>query len=73
MKIQRRVCRNERRESAGQFLTVSKVRSTDHIREDEIREEYVRKSSAYDCIFCSDYHEPCNVGMVPIFCAINYK
>jgi len=32
-----------------------------------------RKSSAYDCIFCSDYHEPCNVGMVPIFCVINYK
>lgn len=23
--------------------------------------------------FCSDYHEPCNVGMVPIFCVINYK
>ena len=36
MKIQRRVCRNEKRESTGQFLKVSKVRSTDHIREDEI-------------------------------------
>lgn len=23
--------------------------------------------------FCSDYHKPCNVGMVPIFCVINYK
>lgn len=32
-----------------------------------------RKSSAYDCIFRSDYHKPCNVGMVPIFCVINYK
>lgn len=32
MKIQRRVCRNEKRESTGQFFTVSKVRSTDHIR-----------------------------------------
>nr|DAQ66770.1 MAG TPA: hypothetical protein [Caudoviricetes sp.] len=20
-----------------------------------------------------DYHKPCNVGMVPIFCVINYK
>lgn len=26
MKIQRRVCRNEKRESTGQFLAVSKVR-----------------------------------------------
>lgn len=26
-----------------------------------------------DCIFCGDYHKPCNVGMVPIFCVINYK
>ena len=33
MKIQRRVCRNEKRESTGQFLAVSKVRSADHIRE----------------------------------------
>ena len=40
MKIQRRVCRNEKRESTGQFLTVSKVRSTDHIRENEIRKEH---------------------------------
>ena len=40
MKIQRRVCRNEKRESTRQFLTVSKVRSTDPIREDEIREEH---------------------------------
>lgn len=40
MKIQRRVCRNEKRESTGQILTVSKVRSADHIRENEIRKEH---------------------------------
>lgn len=40
MKIQRRVCRNEKRESTGQFLAVSKVRSADHIRENEIRKEH---------------------------------
>lgn len=40
MKIQRRVRRNEKRESTGQFLAVSKVRSADHIRENEIRKEH---------------------------------
>lgn len=43
MKIQRRVCRNEKRESTGQILAVPKVRSTDHIRENEIRKEHASK------------------------------
>ena len=40
MKIQRRVCRNEKRESTGQLFTVPEVWSADHICADEIRKEY---------------------------------